>query len=127
MPEWLWRIVLVGVGGGAGSIARYGVAAAAAGLRFPLGTLLVNVAGCGLAGVFAFFFVERGSATQEHRHLIAIGFLGGLTTFSAFALDTAVLTREGDTRLAALNIAANVGLSLLAVWGGWAGARAMWA
>lgn len=127
MPEWLWRIVLVGVGGGAGSIARYGVSALAAGCRFPLGTLVVNVAGCGLAGVFAYFLVERGTATQVHRHLIAIGFLGGLTTFSAFALDTAVLTRDGDTRLAALNVAANVGLSLLAVWGGWAGARAMWA
>jgi fluoride exporter len=128
MPEWLWRIVLVGVGGGAGSIARYGVwaAAAAAGQRFPLGTLLVNVTGCVLAGVFAHFAVDRGVTTQAHRHLVAIGFLGGLTTFSAFAYDTAMLTRTGDTRLAALNVGANVALSLLGVWCGWTAARAIW-
>ena len=123
------KIVLVGAGGGLGSLARYGLAGAAHVLfstRFPLGTLLANVIGCAVMGLFAYFFVERQTLSPQHRLFIAYGFLGGLTTFSSFGYETIMFARDSDMRMAGLNIAANVVLSLGAVWGGWAGARAIW-
>ncbi len=129
MSGLLIKVVLVTVGGGAGALMRFGMnigAEAALGSRFPMGTLLANVIGCLLAGVFGYFYIEKQAVSEQARLLLVTGFLGGLTTFSSFGLETMILGRQSAAGLAALNIAANVVLSLLGVWGGWSGARALW-
>ena len=59
------------------------------------------------------------AADHPARLLLVAGFLGGLTTFSAFGLESVALLRDGRAGLAMLNVAANVGAGLLATWAGW--------
>ncbi len=113
-------ILLVGLGGFVGSVARYLVAIASpsniAGI--PLPTLLVNVVGSLAIGALAGFGENRlGSAAWK---LFVVGGLGGFTTFSAFALETHTLLRDGSGALAAISIALQVVLSVFAAWVGYA-------
>lgn len=118
--------LLVGLGGGVGAMARFGVGGLAhrwAG-ALPLGTLMVNVLGCLVVGAIAGLSLDRAAMTPGVRLLVVTGFLGGFTTFSAFGAETFALAREGRTGMAAMNIAANVVLSLGAVWVGFGAVRA---
>lgn len=118
--------VAVAVGGAVGAVARYavvalmsgGTAAAEGGIRFPWGVLAVNLTGCLLIGMLAGVFVGR-PADDRLRLLLATGFLGSFTTFSAFGLDTVELVRAGRVGLAAANAAVQVvlGAGLVAI--GW--------
>lgn len=85
---------LVFVGGGLGSVGRWLVGLGAArwlGNGFPFGTLAVNVIGCFVMGVLARMVPLPDLGGQSARLLLMTGFLGGFTTFSAFALDAAGL------------------------------------
>ena len=114
-------IALVGLGGAAGSIARYllggWVTAAAASQAFPFGTFFVNLAGCLAVGLLA-GLVERhpGWLAPDLRLLLFVGVLGGFTTFSAFGLDTLQLLRRGEWLLATGYVGGSVLLGLAAVW-----------
>ena len=122
MVDTLLRVLLVGAGGAAGSVARYGVTAGARALvgdRFPVGTLAVNAMGCLVAGVLLALAAE-GELTENQRLLLMAGVLGGFTTFSAFGAETFALASEGQLVRAGLNIMLNVFVSLGAVWAGWA-------
>ncbi|MCI0360758.1 MAG: CrcB family protein [Planctomycetaceae bacterium] len=123
--------MLVAVGGSLGALARYGVGLAAGrllGKGFPWGTVAVNVAGCFVMGLVMEWILDLEShavATAALRRQvafwkqgIAIGFLGGLTTFSSFGADTLRQFESGNFTLSLANIAANVVLSLAAVWAG---------
>ena len=125
------EVMLVAAGGSLGALARYAVGLAAArvlGTGFPWGTLAVNVAGCFLMGLVmewildleshAVVTVELGGRLAFWRQGAAIGFLGGLTTFSSFGADTLRQMQSGHAGLGLANIAANVVLSLAAVWAG---------
>jgi fluoride exporter len=107
----------IGLGGALGAMARYAVAgwsttwAAAA---FPWGTLAVNLAGSALLGVVVRATVGAPEA-QFRRAFLAIGFCGGLTTFSTFDLEILVLLMGGRPAVAALYAALSVGGCLLAV------------
>jgi fluoride exporter len=86
------KIVLVAVGGGLGALSRYGATLLAVqifGSRFPWGTLIVNLAGCFLIGL-SFALADRGLniMNPSARLFFVTGYLGGLTTFSTFALET---------------------------------------
>lgn len=110
----------VGLGGGLGAMCRYLVGGLVlhylTNLKFPLGTLLVNVSGCFLIGLVA------GVAERYHlfgvttRLFLVTGFLGGFTTFSAFGYETLFLIRRGEVTLAGTNVLLNVFASLVAVW-----------
>ena len=63
--------------------------------------------------------VRRGQLSEEWRLLLVTGFLGGLTTFSAYSFETLVLAHEEAFGMALANTLANVVLSLLAAWIGW--------
>jgi CrcB protein len=114
------KLFLAGIGGFLGSALRY----AATGLvqdwsgsiRFPFGTLAVNILGCLLIGFLSQLAETRGSFTAEARMLIFIGVLGGFTTFSAFGNETINLWRDGENALAIANVAGHVLLCLGAVW-----------
>lgn len=126
--NFLMNIACVGIGGAAGSVARYLMNRGAIemfGTRFPAGTLAVNIIGCLIAGCLLFSITERESPSPAARLLLMTGFLGGLTTFSAFGYETVLLFQQGNTGRAAANVLANVVLSLSAVFAGFAGMRAI--
>lgn len=124
------EMMLVAVGGSLGALTRYGTGVAAAhmlGKGFPWGTLLVNVAGCFIMGIVMSIMADlepgvlKGNpqvrlAFDLWHKGIAVGFLGGLTTFSSFGADTLRELSAGRTGVGLANIAANVILSLAAVW-----------
>lgn len=121
------HLALIFVGGGFGAASRHlvnGAALRMVGPGFPAGTLTVNVVGSLLMGLFIGWIVKNG-ASNETRLLVATGFLGGFTTFSAFSLDVANLWERGATGPALGYIAASVLLSVGAVFVGLAIARTL--
>jgi CrcB protein len=117
--NWL----LVGVGGALGSIARYGLnqlVQQRTAANFPLGIFVINIAGSLAIGVVGGLAVSgRWPLSPEARTFIVVGLLGGFTTFSSFSLDTLTLLRSGHSGQALLNVAGQVGLSLIGVWIGY--------
>jgi CrcB protein len=88
------------------------------GETFPVGTLVVNVLGCFIIGLFAAMTRADGGLLVHPlvRQAVMIGFLGGFTTFSSFALQTVALAGDGEWAYATLNVLLSVVLCLLAVW-----------
>lgn len=111
----------VALGGAAGSMLRYAATLGVARLvpGFPLGTLLINIAGSFVMGALAM------SIAAHLRPMLLTGLLGGFTTFSAFSLETLTLWEEGRALSAAGYVAGSVILSLLAVLAGATLARSM--
>lgn len=122
---WM-KCMVVGLGGFLGANARYligGWVQERYGASFPYGTLLVNVTGCFILGLFARLALEL-PWREEWRLFVAIGFLGAYTTFSTFGYETLQLIAEGRRyHLAALNILASVFIGLFAAYGGVVAAR----
>ena len=117
--NYLW----VALGGAAGSVARYWLAAAVAALtgpRFPWGTLLINIVGSFVIGLFGALTAESGPLVvpQGVRLLVMVGVCGGFTTFSSFSLQTLELLQAGELLRAGSYILGSVALCLLFVWFG---------
>jgi CrcB protein len=114
-------ISLVFLGGGLGSLARFGVGKAAihwfADGKFPLGTLLANTLACLILGLTLLFFKDRLIENEWVKYLVIIGFCGGFSTFSTFSLDTVRLIQEGLYFYSALNILVSLllGIAILMV------------
>src|SRR5581483_11755185 len=95
ISTYLW----VGLGGALGSIARFWLGALVAelfGIRFPWGTILINVLGSFVIGFFAAFTGPGGRAIASFhaRAFVMVGLCGGFTTFSSFSLQTLELARQ---------------------------------
>jgi CrcB protein len=115
------NILLVGLGGGVGSIARYLCQRAFGSWLlnpFPIGTFVVNVAGCFLIGLLHGMAVKTNILTPESRLLLTTGFCGGYTTFSTFAYENADLLRTGNFLTPVLYISLSVLLGVAAVFAG---------
>ncbi len=113
------KYLLIVLGGGAGSLARYLVANAIAtriASRFPWGTVVVNVTGCFLIGLIMEVLTERAHLHPNWRFGLVIGFLGGYTTFSSFEWETWWLARDGAFWMGLMNAAGSVALGFAAVW-----------
>jgi len=98
MKNWL----LVGIGGCLGALLRYGIGAVMNQLfktEFPWHTFLINIAGCFLIGIL-FQSAEANPSNEWLKPLLMIGFLGGFTTFSSFALEGIQLIDKNNVRLA---------------------------
>ena len=103
------KIILVLLGGAFGALARYEVTAFCTktyGASFPLGTLCVNLVGCFLIG-FVFGMGELRGISPQFRIFFMTGFLGALTTFSAYSLETINNADDGLANVALANIALN--------------------
>jgi CrcB protein len=116
----------VAIGGAAGSVLRsypgYGDTEAT-GARAP-GTFAVNIVGSFIIGLFLVTSSER-SWSSALVFLVAIGFLGGFTTFSAFTWQTYEMLESGRVAVAALNVGASLAIGMLAVWAGASLAKAI--
>ena len=109
-------LILVGVGGLAGSVLRYLVTlffATRAATGFPYGTLAVNLVGCLLIGMI-FGISEKGDLlSPEWRILLTTGFCGGFTTFSTFSYESIRLLQDGEILLVSLYVGGSVVAGLL--------------
>ncbi|MCA0422005.1 MAG: fluoride efflux transporter CrcB [Proteobacteria bacterium] len=110
--------ILVFIGGGVGSVLRWytGIFCMRLfGTAFPAGTLAVNIIGCFVMGLLFRVLPFPEAGTGDVRPLLMTGLLGGFTTFSAFALDSAALWMRNEPGLALLYVALSLGVSLLGV------------
>jgi fluoride exporter len=120
MLAYLW----VAIGGALGSMGRFwlsGIVAARFGESFPLGTLVINVTGSFVIGIFA--ALTAPDISNSYRATIIqffmIGICGGYTTFSSFSLQTLNLLREREWLYAGGNVILSVVLCMIAVWLGY--------
>ncbi len=124
------RLLLVALGGAAGSMLRYTVASQVQVLArftgFPYGTLAVNVLGCLAIGLLAQLGEVRGVFSPEARLLVFTGILGGFTTFSAFGNEAFDLLRGGSAPAGLAYVAAHLALGLGAVAAGRAAGQWLW-
>jgi CrcB protein len=113
-------ILAVGLGGAAGSVARYLLSGFVLhhtlDWRFPLGTFLVNVVGCLVAGLLGGLVVKHDLFSADTRLFLFAGVLGGFTTFSAFGLETFYLLRRGEVLVAGGYVASSVLVGLFVLW-----------
>lgn len=112
--------LLVFIGGGVGSVARFGIArwlSHDVASVFPFTTFGVNIFGSLLIGLF--FAIPAISDKNSCSCLLTIGFCGGFTTFSAFSWENFNLLKQGDMFLFFLYTTLSVTLCLLATWGGY--------
>ena len=124
------QLILIGFAGFVGTVARFGLSEFVAdriGGSFPWGTLVVNVVGCFLAGFLFCILQERTTGNEVTRAVLMVGFLGGLTTFSAFGLQTFTLLKNSQIGLALLNLLVSNLIGLAMVWAGYSTARLGWA
>jgi CrcB protein len=114
----MWQqSILVLIGSGIGGVCRFWTstfAAALLGKQFPYGTLIVNTAGCFSMGLLFVVILERAhpSLTDPLRALLLTGFLGGLTTFSSFSIESINLFLQQSPTAGFINIFSNVLLCL---------------
>lgn len=116
----MYPFLLVGAGGALGAMARFGFASLVGRfwpMSFPLATLLINIIGSVAMGLFVGLMARFLPAWQEDARLfVAVGILGGFTTFSAFSLDTIVLIERGEWLSAGAYVLLSVVLCLIGLY-----------
>jgi fluoride exporter len=114
-------LILIGLGGFAGAIARYmvdGFVAERVAGAFPWGTLVVNLSGSFLLGALFALTVDRAILPADIRGPVLIGFIGAYTTFSTYMLESWQLIGSGAYGLAFVNVVGSAVLGLVAVGAG---------
>ena len=117
----MWNALWIFIGGGLGSLARWvcsGWIARTVGETFPWGTLVVNVSGSLVIGLFFTLTQPDGRwfVRPSFREFFMLGICGGYTTFSSFSLQTLNLAEDGQWFKAGANCVLSLGLCLLGVW-----------
>ena len=118
-----YQILLVAAGGALGALSRFGISAFSyhfLSTRTAWGTLKANLIGCLLIGMVFALIDQRQVFGPSERLFLMTGFLGAMTTFSTYALESVQFIRGGEVGLAVLNLAANnlagVALVLVGIW-----------
>ncbi len=112
------NILLIGIGGFVGAVARYEIALWIGqrwGRSFPLGTFVINVTGSFLIGLLMTLMAERIIENPQWRLLLVVGFLGAYTTFSTFEYETSALLKDGEWMYASLNVIGSVVVGFIAL------------
>lgn len=115
----LKNLLIVGLGGGVGSMLRYTVHKifnVQGTAEFPASTLLVNISGCFLIGILWGLLSRSLTWNEEMKLLLMTGFCGGFTTFSAFTLEGMGLLKENKIALFFIYLTASVVGGLLATF-----------
>lgn len=115
------KYLLIAAGGALGSIARFWVGSTVAGrmgIKFPYGTLLVNLSACLILGFTLTYMGKMADLNPAWRFLLPIGFIGAYSTFSTYEWETLSTLRSGAFFLATVYAAGSLILGLVAVWGG---------
>src|SRR5665213_392149 len=122
MLAYLW----VALGGALGSVSRFwlsGLVAARFGESFPFGTLVINITGSFLIGIFGALAIPEGRLDPQSRafatQFLMIGVCGGYTTFSSFSLQTLNLMRDREWLYAGGNVIFSAAHCMIAVWLGY--------
>lgn len=111
--------LLVAIGGAAGSVLRLAAGRLAIhlfGAGTVWGTLFVNVTGSFALGLFLAYALNRGEISSDFRAMVAVGLLGGYTTFSTLSYDTVRLLESGELSRAAINLLGNLVVGIAAAW-----------
>jgi CrcB protein len=109
----MWRLFILALGGALGTLARYGLNGliSARVSTFPLGTMIVNITGCFVIGLFSTIALR-----SEWRTFLMVGLCGGYTTFSSYGLQTLDLAADKEWLYVAGNIIGSNALGFLAVY-----------
>jgi CrcB protein len=127
-PGRAMTIALIAVFGALGCLLRHALSGwvyGALGRGFPYGTLAVNVVGSFLIGLVMELGLRSTALPVALRTGLAIGLLGGLTTFSTFSYETFKLLEDGELLAAGINVLASVATCVLLTWAGIATARSL--
>jgi len=112
------NVLLVAIGAAIGGVARYligGWLASLLGPDFPWGTVFVNVTGSFVIGV-VLILVQGGALPAGARPFVAVGILGGYTTFSTYSYETLELIADGNYGVAVINVFVQLVLGLIGVY-----------
>lgn len=115
------KYFLIAFGGALGSALRYWVGSTVSGrmgVRFPYGTLVINISACLVIGFTLTFMSKRAFLNPAWRFLIPIGFIGAYSTFSTYEWETLSTLRSGAYFLAGLYAVGSLILGLVATWCG---------
>ncbi|HEY1766663.1 MAG TPA: fluoride efflux transporter CrcB [Terracidiphilus sp.] len=115
------KYFLIALGGALGSALRYWVGSAVSGrigIKFPYGTLVINLSACLIIGFTLTFMGKRASLNPMWRFLIPIGFIGAYSTFSTYEWETLSTLRSGAFFLAGLYAVGSLVFGLIATWCG---------
>ncbi len=121
-------MIWVAAGGGLGAVTRYGLHSVVTrwlGEGFPWGIFCVNVFGSLIMGALGAYLLVKMPSDDALRLFAVTGFLGGFTTFSAFAFDTLKLLQNGQTFSAVIYVVASVLASIMAVFLGFSIVKAL--
>ncbi len=122
----LWVLCGVALGGALGASLRYlTVQLVETPTGFPLATLTVNIIGSFLIGVCYVLIMEKAMLSELWRPILMAGFLGGLTTFSAFSLEAVVLFEDGRWQVALSYIVFSMVFCIVAAFSGMQLTRAL--
>ena len=113
------NLLLVGLGGGIGSILRYGTFLLINTKSFPYATLTVNIIGSFIIGIVFAFALREEVLSQQWKLFLATGICGGFTTFSAFSLENMGLLQSGKYGMAITYISLSVVLGIIATFLGY--------
>jgi CrcB protein len=125
----LQKYLYIALGGALGSIARFWVGSTVTsrlGVRFPYGTLVVNLTACLLMGfAVELFFNQKLGLSESWRFLVVVGFIGTYSTFSTFEWEIFSGMESGIALTAVIYAVVSLVLGLAAVWCGWQAAKAI--